>query len=659
MQEIILSTDNPLMQVPNSFFDETKLLKLLELIGFDCSKLPSSFGLIRNLQALSMYNCKLGDITMVGELTNLQILVLLGTRIQQLPRQIEQLQKLLILDLRDTYIQMILSNVLSNLTSLEELYLRNSFCNWEVERSNSENRNASLKELTNLHHLAYIEDLYVPDPQAWPMDLYFEKIKSYTIFIGDRWVETHNGDHGLKVLKLKLDRKLQLEDGIKRMVKNVDVLYLDELYGVQNILSDLGSDGFLHLQSLPIQNNVEIKCIAMSSSDDHPIDAFPNLESLSLKNVSNLKHICHGSLSEKSFFKIRVIRVQQCHEMTCLFSDSMVKSLPYLVDLEVSECKLIEAIVVGGEEIIVFPHLRSLKLQGLPALLNFYMFSSYVKHVLFDDKLPELLWVCCLSEDAGDALRVIGFPEMAKMHLEDLPSLMRFFSKGYVELPSLENVVLNHCPQLDDFGLGTIESSQLKSMIIDNQDQIQNDALISQELVLMELPDVVDIWEIRNLYNRIPQLNNLRKIHIKSCPSMMVVIHPEVRKLPQLNELKIQECKNLTKVLPLFYLDPIKFLALSKVELMYLPKLVMFHENHGLIKIELPVLKTLVIEKCPELEIFTHGLATAYDLPTDDRNSFFKLNELKLDTCHMLVYVISSKDVTRVSRIDKTHCKSL
>ncbi|XP_027340940.1 uncharacterized protein LOC113854237 [Abrus precatorius] len=775
MQEIILSTDNPLMQVPNSFFDETKLLKVLELIGFDCSKLPSCFGSIKNLQALSMSNCKLGDITIVGERTNLQILGLLGSRIQQLPRQIGQLQNLLILDLRDTYLQVFPSNVLSNLTSLEELYLRNSFCNWEVERSNSENRNASLKELTNLHRLAYIEDLYVPDPQAWPMDLYFEKIKSYTIFIGNRWVETHNGDHGLKVLKLKLDRKLQLEDGIKRIVKNVDVLHLDELYGVQNIQSELDSDGCPHLQSLFVQNNAEIKCIAMSSSDAHHIDAFPNLESLSLDNVSNLKHICHGSLSEKSFLKIRVIKVQQCHEMKCLFSNSMIEGLPHLVDLEVSECKLIEAIVVGGEKrtpIISCPNLERMVISKVIKLKYIWDFRYNVENsfwklknilvvkncssmeyiFLLDDEdgrfgksspiqlicltllqLSKLLWVCFLLGDIK-----VEFPEMANMHLEELPSFLGLFSKGYAELPSLEKVVVNHCRRLSDFGLGRIERSLLKSMIIDNQDQIHNDAQISQdtahdltidgdeelskaeelceqkpfflssltifkakncsngnrlcqffsyleerstllehitiehcrtypylfcikssnlnslkELVLMELLDLENIWEKHVLY---VTLNNLRKIYIKSCPSLMEAFHYRVEELPQLNELKIQECGKLKRLLPYYF--KFESLALSKVELVYLPELIKFHENDS--DAQFPVLKTLVIEKCPNLEIFTNGLATAYDLP--ENRFFFEFNELKLDTCHTLVYVISSKalqEFPKLTKLTVSHCNTL
>ncbi|XP_027341017.1 uncharacterized protein LOC113854294 [Abrus precatorius] len=765
MQEIILSTDNPSMQVPNSFFDETKLLKLLELIGFDCSKLPSSFGLLKNLQALSMYNCELGDITIVGELTNLQILVLLGSRIQQFPREIGQLQKLLILDLRDTYLQVIPSNVLSNLTSLEELYLRNSFCNWEVERSNSENRNASLKELTNLHRLAHIEDLYVPDPEAWPMDLYFEKMKSYTIFIGDRWTETHNGDHGLKVLKVKLNQHLQLEDGIERMVKNVDVLYLDELNGgVQDVLSDL--DEFPHLQSLFVQNNVEIKCIAVSSSDDHHSGAFSNLESLSLKNVSNLEVICAGPLNEKSFLKIKVIKVQQCHNIKCLFIKSMIEGLPHLVDLEVSECKLIEAIVVGGKERIVFPQLRSLTLQRLPALSCFYMHSYYYKPGLFDEmisfpnlermvisnisvrhiwfyphnaqhsfwKLKNIYIEDCqnlsnvfyfLDEDIPGLIdpAVIEFPEMAKMHLQELPSFLRFLlsGSGYPEWSSLENVILNHCPKVSHMGLGRIERSKLKSMDATHDLTIDGDEELSKaeelyehkplllssltmfkakncskgkrlcqfvrylversevlehitiehcrtepflidtnvfqyfslkELVLMELPDMVEIWH----GDEIIYISNLRKIHFKRCPSLMLVFPESVEIGHRLNELKIEECGKLTQIFQHDY-NRVEFLALSKVELMNLPELIKF----GNYKSKFLVLKTLVIEKCPKLEIFTHGLATTYDLPIDP-DSFPELDELKLDTCHKLVYVNSTmtlQEFPKLTKLTVSHCNSL
>ncbi|KAK7305096.1 hypothetical protein VNO77_42996 [Canavalia gladiata] len=434
LQEIILNTNTSSMQIPDSFFEESQLLKVLVLNKFDCSKLPSSLSLLNHLEALSMYNCKLEDVTMIGDLANLRMLVFLGSTIHRLPKQIGKLQKLLLLDLTDTYLQVIPPNVLSNLTSLEEIYLRNSFCNWKVERSNNENNNASLKELTTLHHLVCVKELCVPDPQAWPMDLFFEKLKSYTILIGDRWGQTHDGDHRLKTLKLKLDRRFHLEDGIKQMMKNVDVLYLDELNGVQNV-SDLDSNGFPHLRSLVVKYNAEVKCVAKMSG--HVLDTFPNLDSMSLYNLTNFEYICHGPLIGKSFFNVRVIKIQECNGMKYLFSTSMFKGLPHLADMEVSECKLLEAIVLveGGENPhMEFPELTSLTLRGLPALISFCIIkeTSYIDtSTLFQNQ--------------------VSCPKLENIVISHAKKLMMIWNENY-DVPNsfwkLKNVSITGCEKL-------------------------------------------------------------------------------------------------------------------------------------------------------------------------------------------------------------------
>ncbi|KAK7305095.1 hypothetical protein VNO77_42995 [Canavalia gladiata] len=425
LQEIILNANTSSMQIPDSFFEESQLLKVLVLNKFDCSKLPSSLSLLNHLEALSMYNCKLEDLTMIGDLANLRMLVFLGSTIQRLPKQIGKLQKLLLLDLTDTYLQVIPPNVLSNLTSLEEIYLRNSFCNWKVERSNNENNNASLKELTNLHHLVCVKELCVPDPQAWPMDLFFEKLKSYTILIGDRWGQTHD---------VKLDKRFHLEDGIKQMMKNVDVLYLDELNGVQNV-SDLDSNGFPHLRSLVVKYNAEVKCVAKMSG--HVLDTFPNLDSMSLYNLTNFEYICHGPLIGKSFFNVRVIKIQECNGMKYLFSTSMFKGLPHLADMEVSECKLLEAIVLveGGENPhMEFPELTSLTLRGLPALISFCIIkeTSYIDtSTLFQNQ--------------------VSCPKLENMVISHAKKLMMIWNESY-DAPNsfwkLKNVSITGCEKL-------------------------------------------------------------------------------------------------------------------------------------------------------------------------------------------------------------------
>ncbi|XP_061360946.1 uncharacterized protein LOC133304885 [Gastrolobium bilobum] len=763
LQEIVLSTDSSSVQVPDYFFEETKLLKVLDVIGFDCSKLPV-------------------NITEVGELTNLRILGLHESRIQQLPREIGQFQKLLFLDLRDTYLQVIPANVLSNLTSLEEIYLRNSFCNWEVERSNKENNNASLKELSNLSHLAYIEDLYVPDLGAWPVDLFFDKLKSYTIFIGDRWGQTHDGDYGLKTLKLKLNRRFQSEDGIKKMLKNVDVLYLDELNGVQNVLSDLESDWFPHLQSLSIQHNDEIKCIVMNSSQ-HALDAFPNLESLSLDNLSNLEHIYHGPVTEISFFKIRVIKVHKCDGIIWLFSNLMIKGLPHLADIEVSECKLMEAIVVveGVENPhLEFPELRSLNLQGLPTLITFYLVkedpSDYDAPILFNDKvsfpnletmmisdvikmteiwdtdhdvpnsflklknvritdceklqtvfpnslsrnlhnlktltvrncisissiftatskdsfetrqkmifqlielnlvqLPNLMfvfrqWLAFLPKLLAGIMNstcAIEFAEMDRVHLEDLPNLS-FFVSGNVEWPSLENVVVKHCPRIRKCGLGHIEKSQLKSAMLDNQFQEDIDNKVAYLFELGDQISTIVEYTIDGNKELLKAIENLRPSHFTNLRRCRISHVSEegllnafllilINRSNVLEYLIIEQCDDLQSV----FRDTlaIRKFPMSKVVLLDLPNLWTFHGK--LYEAEFSALKSLMIEDCPQLIEFTDGFATVHEDSITDGKSFSQLNELKLVNCHRISCVISSKTLKEFGNLEKltvSHCKSL
>jgi len=67
----------------------------------------------------------------------------------------------------------------------------------------------------------------------------------------------------------------------------------------------------------------------------------------------------------------------------------------------------------------------------------------------------------------------IEYCEMKKVHLEDLPNLRSFSSGDILKWSSLENVVFNHCPNIKKFGLGMIKESQLKSILITPNDEVQ------------------------------------------------------------------------------------------------------------------------------------------------------------------------------------------
>ncbi|XP_017976581.1 PREDICTED: probable disease resistance protein At4g27220 [Theobroma cacao] len=64
------------MKMPPNFFRETTNLKVLDLTQMHFSSLPSSICLLTSLRTLCLDQCELGDIVIIGELKNLEILSL-------------------------------------------------------------------------------------------------------------------------------------------------------------------------------------------------------------------------------------------------------------------------------------------------------------------------------------------------------------------------------------------------------------------------------------------------------------------------------------------------------------------------------------------------------------------------------------------------------
>jgi Leucine-rich repeat (LRR) protein len=369
----VFGDDRPL-RISNTFFKGMGKLQVLDLTKVQLSALPSSLGLLRNLQTLCLDQCVLGDIAVIGELKNLAILSLLNSHISQLPREIGFLTRLRLLDLSHCFkLEAIPPNVLSSLVALEELYMGNSFVQWEAEGLN----NASLAELNNLSHLTTLE-IHIPNAGNLPKDLLFEKLERYVILIGDVWDWPKNQGKASRILKLKLNTSFQSKVGIQLMLlmKRTENLYLDELKGVESVINEFEREGFQILKYLYIQNNPGIKYIINSSM---LMDiAFPAFETILLKNMTGLEEICHAELPGlRSFGNLRVVKVKRCDKLKFVFSSSIARGLSQLEDLEIEECSIMGAIVMKEEgeiedtDLIMFPKLRFLALQHLPRLISF------------------------------------------------------------------------------------------------------------------------------------------------------------------------------------------------------------------------------------------------------------------------------------------------
>lgn len=174
---------------------------------------------------------------------------------------------------------------------------------------------------------------------------------------------------------------------------------------------------------------------------------------------------------------------------------------------------------------------------------------------------------------------------------------------------------------------------------------------------------LIEVHYLECLWNKNPVgilgFENLQMVHIIDCTSLQKLFTPSVaEKLTQLNELKLEACEMLQQVIDNGLIGTIQFPTLNKVEFKSLSRLIHFY----LYPLEFPQLRSLILEKCPQLEEFTTGFATINVSQITNVRSFSELNELKLDNCHKLVCVVSSRALQELKNLKKlivSHCNKL
>ncbi|KAJ0010450.1 hypothetical protein Pint_34678 [Pistacia integerrima] len=375
-------------EIPKKFFVGMGNLKVLSLHDMKLS-LPS-LSLLINLQTLCLNYGNFEDITIIGELRQLKILSLQHCKIKKLTREIGKLTHLRLLELSNCRnLKVIAPNVISCLLRLEELYMSGCSILWTVE---------GLEELKHLTHLTALE-IDISDDKILPNDFLSKKLERYQISIGNwrfpqRYIDGDDGkymfiesflydEHAtLRTLKLKFSSVIKIWLEQFQCFKNVEFLCLDKLESIKNDVYELDKEGFSQLKHLRVHNNPNIMCI-VDSTECRPYDAFPLLESVILFNLINLKKICYGQPTTKSFYNLKVIEVKDCSKLENIFSFSNAsRSLPHLQRIRVEDCENMNEIfaveredkVNKNEKIdkIEFFQLRFLTLINLPRIVSFY-----------------------------------------------------------------------------------------------------------------------------------------------------------------------------------------------------------------------------------------------------------------------------------------------
>uniref|UniRef100_A0A803QAG5 AAA+ ATPase domain-containing protein n=1 Tax=Cannabis sativa TaxID=3483 RepID=A0A803QAG5_CANSA len=403
LELLLLSSRSALESIPDEFFKQTGLLKVLIMNGTRQRSLPSSFASLQNLRTLCLRGSSLEDIAVIGQLTNLKALDLSrSSYIERLPKEIGALKRLQVLDLRKcTDLRVIEAKVISNLKEMEELYLPREFEGWdEIINEEGGIRNASLMEIKSLQQLTALS-LCVPSEHVLPQGLFSEKLERYHISIGVEYFSFFSFDvvsnKWLSLCLSELDQVCARE--LISLMRRSECLSLTGSMSVNNVSPSLVNQGFPRLKYMRFHNNDGVQCI-INSTD---VAFLPRLESLILQQLRSLESICRGNKLPRgsfnelrtvvtSFPNLKVLYVSNCDNLKSLLSSAMARSLVQLEILSIYGCEKMEEVIVmsdhdkeyssssGGtntKAIIPFQNLRCLELCSLPNFIRFCELGDY------------------------------------------------------------------------------------------------------------------------------------------------------------------------------------------------------------------------------------------------------------------------------------------
>ncbi|XP_030537282.1 probable disease resistance protein At4g27220 [Rhodamnia argentea] len=546
------------LEVSDSYFNYMSKLKVLNLTGIRLTRsrshLPSPFRLLDSLQTLCLDECSFDDVSILGELKKLQILSLVNSKIDRLPTEIGQLTELRLLDLsKCSQLKTIVPDVLGRLTKLEELYLENSFDQWDPVHPKTPRTNASLTELKNMPNLCTLH-VSILNLSVLPKDLEVEKLKEYKIQIGD--VSHLPCYKESKTLMIKANPgRIELWDAcIQQILDSTDYLYLDGLDPSVRTICKLSQEDFQKLKHLWVENSPSVHYILLRPS----VTYFKTLESLILKNLLNLEKICKSRAFSESFNSLQEVQVESCDKIKVLFPFPLARQLPQLKEIRVLSCESMQKIVeVNDCGKVEFPNLRVLELRELPDIENFFSAETASSSSTSDGHVGTQVAFFYGQQvliPSLESLIMVGLPNFKEIWSDDS-------SLGLAGLQSLEVVRCKSLSKVINFGslvklrkLRTLKVARCDSVhaIFDLDESSANEnggiPFMLDTLCLEELSSLRRIWS--NNPCGIVRFDYLKQLKVSGCDNLKFIFFPSmVKSLAQLGDLTIQNCKIMEAII--------------------------------------------------------------------------------------------------------------
>ncbi|KAL7613560.1 hypothetical protein Lser_V15G04786 [Lactuca serriola] len=306
------------LKFPEGFYEKMENLEVVAYEKMQYPLLPRSLECSTKLRTLILHKCLLMfDFSVIGGLSDLEVLSFAHCGIRKLPSTIGKLKKLKLLDLTGCVNLRIDDGVLKDLVSLEELYMR--VADEKAIRFTNSNR-AELAELSK--HLSALEIEFFGN-SGKPGNVLFTKLERFRISMGCGLVaNTDKNMHSFEnTLRLVTNKNELLEFGMNELFEKTEALYLE-------------------------------------------VDGMNDLEEVLVESVH---------LPRQVFNNLRVLDVFKCANLRFLFTVPIANGLVKLERLTVSECSILEVLAHsenGGAGKIKFQELKFLSLKSLPKLIG-------------------------------------------------------------------------------------------------------------------------------------------------------------------------------------------------------------------------------------------------------------------------------------------------
>ncbi|ESR65541.1 hypothetical protein CICLE_v10007294mg [Citrus x clementina] len=479
---------NAFDKIPPGFFEHMREINFLDLSYTNISTLPGSIECLVKLRSLRAENTHLEKAPLKKEFKELVILILRGSSIRELPKGLERWINLKLLDLSNNiFLQGIPPNIISKLCQLEELYIGNSFGNWELEETPNP-KSAAFKEVASLSRLTV---LYIHINSTEVLSKQFDgpwgNLKRFRVQVNDDYWEIAS----TRSMHLK-NISTPLADWVKLLLEKTEDLTLTRSRDLEDIgaieVQGLTALMTMHLRACSLQRifrssfyararnaeelNVEY-CYSMKEVfclEENEIEeeqaGLRKLRELILEGLPKLLTIWKGNHSKAHVENLEIMRVKECGKLKNIFSKTLALKLGKLEQLSFQKCDRLEEIVSSDEpeekpEAAVsnippppiFQNLQKLIISKCHKMKS--VFSLTIVKGL--KELKELNIVGCnemeriisVSDEERKEERADILIQLENLILEDLTELKTIYNgKEILEWAGLERLQVRNCPNV-------------------------------------------------------------------------------------------------------------------------------------------------------------------------------------------------------------------